>query len=820
MTDSPNPSPSWTEADRLEVLRNYEILDTDSEQAFDDLTKIASIICGTPISMITLIDRNRQWFKSSVGIGDMRQTSLDVSICRHAIQQSGVFVVPDMSDDPRFMDNPLVSGNPHVRFYAGALLETADGVPLGTICVLDYKPRALTAQQGAALQALSRQVMAQLDLRVSLKKKSEAEERLRLALESGGMVGAWDWHINEDRVFSDSRFAAFFSVPAKVAAAGAPLKIFTRSVHPEDAAGAKAALEKTLLTGQDLSHQYRILQADGKILWVLVTGKVHQDEDGSPSRITGIVVDLTAEHAAREALESSEEKFRQLADLIPQIVWMADADGKPFWYSSKLMHYSGISVEDLFKGARDRLYHPDQYEAITQRQKSAWRDGTIWEDIAQLRGADGQYRWFLGRAVPLLGPDGKVARWFGTYTDVEDQKKAEELLVEACARAEEANIAKSEFLANMSHEIRTPMNAVIGLANILSASQPLTPMQKEYLRTLQLSADSLLALINDLLDIARIESRTIALEETPLVIDQVVQEVISMVTVRADEKGLKFHVDTGCAKGRTFIGDPARLRQILLNLCSNAVKFTEHGGIDVSIDCEPHENDPAFETICIKVTDTGIGIAPDKLDLIFHKFVQADTSISRKYGGTGLGLAITKTMVEIMGGKVHVESTLGVGSTFKVCVPLRKAPDQMAAKSKTAEAPRQAAASSSACVLLVEDYAPNVLVASTFVEHFGYDCDVATNGQEALEKIRNRHDYAAVLMDVQMHGINGLEATKLIREHERSKGLPRLPVIGMTAHALAGDREQCLASGMDDYIPKPFNPDDLEAKLKRLARKV
>jgi signal transduction histidine kinase len=388
--------------------------------------------------------------------------------------------------------------------------------------------------------------------------------------------------------------------------------------------------------------------------------------------------------------------------------------------------------------------------------------------------------------------------------ELEDRNTA---LMQAKDKAEAANIAKSEFLANMSHEIRTPMNAVIGLSNILAMSQPLTEKQKEFIHTLQLSADALLSLINDLLDISRIEARTVELENIPFSVTQILHEIISMMSVRTREKGINFELDDSQIGDRLYMGDPKRFRQIILNLSSNAVKFTEKGSIRIAVRGES-------EGIEIAVTDTGIGIAPDKLDTIFEKFVQADSSINRKYGGTGLGLAITKTLTEIMGGDVYVESAPGKGSTFTVRLPLKPVDQQIPQHETNLSKAQERPVKAGPCILIVEDYTPNVMVASGFLEEFGYTHDVASNGIEALDKI-NARQYAAVLMDVQMHGMNGLEATRLVREQERQSGSTvRLPIIGMTAHVLSGDRERCLGAGMDDYLSKPFNPDELKAKLK------
>jgi signal transduction histidine kinase/CheY-like chemotaxis protein len=385
-------------------------------------------------------------------------------------------------------------------------------------------------------------------------------------------------------------------------------------------------------------------------------------------------------------------------------------------------------------------------------------------------------------------------------------------LVEERDKARAANIAKSEFLANMSHEIRTPMNVVLGLANILGRTQPLTERQMEFIRTLQLSAESLLSLINDLLDFAKIETRSFVIETIPFSLTTLIEDVVTIMSVKAKEKGLVFRTDIAAVTGREFLGDPTRLRQILINLCGNAVKFTETGEIVLSVASAPGEA-AGFESIAITVADTGIGIPPEKLGLIFDKFTQADSSINRKYGGTGLGLAIAQAFAEMMGGSIAVQSIYGSGAAFTFTLPLAVhttnlgAPNALIGKGAAPPARPQGV-----CVLLVEDHRPNVLVAETYLEQFGFGCDVAESGAEAIEKVR-ANPYHAVLMDVQMHGLDGYQTTAAIRAWERQNGRMPVRIIGMTAHALLGDREKCLEAGMDDYLSKPFDPEDLRQKL-------
>lgn len=404
-------------------------------------------------------------------------------------------------------------------------------------------------------------------------------------------------------------------------------------------------------------------------------------------------------------------------------------------------------------------------------------------------------------------------RQYGIRDYLNERTQQAEALRVAVDKANAANVAKSEFLANMSHEIRTPMNAIIGLSHILARSQPLTANQTKYIATLLTSGESMMMLINDLLDIARIEASGIEIEAIPFQLDTIIAEVAGMMSVKATEKRLSLTVSANALTGRWFRGDPNRLRQILTNLVSNAIKFTHSGGVRISATLKPSVG--ALRQVEIAVTDTGVGIPADQLSRIFNKFTQADNTISRKFGGTGLGLAISKSLAELMGGALSVTSEETKGSCFRISVPLA----EMSIQPATGEIAEDSVAPHDAPygrVLLAEDYQPNVLVAKTFVEMFGYAVDVADNGAAAV-RMHQSTPYRLILMDVQMPEMDGLSATRIIREHERAQGGTPVPIIGMTAHALDSARDRCLAVGMNDYISKPFTPAELEKKIAQLV---
>jgi PAS domain S-box-containing protein len=525
---------------------------------------------------------------------------------------------------------------------------------------------------------------------------------------------------------------------------------------------------------------------------------------GEQTFLYSIIHDVTDRKRAEAALEHERWRLRAVIEAAPVSMAMFDTDMNYLAHSDKWTIDNGMPGESLV-GRNHYDVFPHMPEYIKQIDQRALAGESLSNPDDRIEWPDGNVTYMRWAVTPWRNTTGEVEGFVCVTDNIAE-------LVHAREAAMEASRAKSEFLATMSHEIRTPMNGVIGMTELLLAT-PLTDDQREYASIVQSSASGLLTILNDILDVSKIEAGKLELTMEDFDPRALVQNTIDTLRARAHQQGIALHATVAPAVAPLVRGDAGRVRQILLNLVSNAVKFTAAGHVTVQVTTEADSD--TNTTLRFTVEDTGIGIAPDVLPRLFQPFVQADGSTTRTYGGTGLGLAISKQLAELMGGTVGVRSTEGEGSVFSFSIPFVRASTDTRCSPSALNAPETTTEPSTAELILVaEDNTVNQRLASLQLEKLGFRAHTVRNGHEAVAAVATGR-YALVLMDCQMPLLDGYDATRAIRAAEEQAGSPRLPVIAMTANALSSDRARCIEAGMDDYIAKPVRFDTLRATLER-----
>lgn len=582
-------------------------------------------------------------------------------------------------------------------------------------------------------------------------------------------------------------------------------------IHPEDVQRCKTAWSGK--DGSKWNVEYRIFGKNGRLYWLLDRG---QNVEIEQNRIlaVGTILNLTP-------LREVERRLRDVADAAGEYIWEVDSEGHYTFLSDRVVDVLGYPLEKLIGQHPLSFVPPGEVESVRETSQSLVREKKSFRDFEyrMIRG-DGKIIWLSINGVPVINQFGQVTGYRGAGLDVTAKKNAEQELIREKEAAQAADRAKSEFLAVMSHEIRTPLNSVLGFADLLTETE-LNSVQKEQVDMIRRSGDALLVLLNDILDFSRIESGKMPIQPSSVAIRSCLGDVVDLYGATAQAKGLEMRIQVDDSVPPALCTDPGRLRQILLNLIGNAVKFTPAGEIVVS--AKKGEKDPQDGRfpLLVEVSDTGIGIPPDRVARLFKPFSQADSSTTRRFGGTGLGLAICKRLAELLGGDVSLVKSSPSGSVFSLELPLVTVPvlsDPENSQNLLAPASNGTTGRENWRTLVVEDNAVNRMLAQRMLLSLGFESDSTENGLLSVEA-NEKHPYDIIFMDLQMPVMDGVAAAEKIRAFEKDHpDSPPAYIVALTADAMSGDRQRCLNAGMNDYLSKPIRRPELATALEKAVQ--
>jgi len=598
-------------------------------------------------------------------------------------------------------------------------------------------------------------------------------------------------------------------------------KTFQELTHPEDLGPHLRLLEETLAgKRQGYQMEKRYFHAEGHVIWVRLTVSLVRDAAGEPVHFVSQVEDVTDKYLLQQRLGRMSQRLALATRASGIGIWDWDLeDGSMVWDPQMFTLY-GLNPGEVEIGleAWKQILHPEDRAPTVQAGEAALREKRDFDAEFRIVRGDGEVRHVRAIATTLCNREGRAVRMIGTNWDITANVRQQRELERLATEASEASRAKGRFLANVSHEIRTPLNGIIGLARELGRIEGAPEEARRYADVIHRSGESLLRLINEILDFSKVEAGRVELERTAFEPRRLLEEVRSLLGPRACAEGLSLEIEVDEAVPAWVWGDRAKIEQVLLNLAGNATKFTDEGGVSLRIFIG--DGEPGAPRLLFSVADTGIGIDPASAESLFEEFNQGDRETARRYGGTGLGLAISKKLVELMGGSIGGRNRPGGGAEFWFALPLEPAGESE--RPVADEAPPEEDAKGgefAGCrILLVEDNVTNQVVAQAILGRFGIKPSVVEDGVEAIAALRTAR-FDLVLMDVQMPRMSGIEAARLIRSGEAGSGNRDLPLIGVSAHAMDSDREKCLAAGMDAFVTKPIRAAELIGAIRRWAGK-
>ena len=805
------------EQQRLTLLAELGVLDTAPEPGFDALTQAAAALTDCPIALVSLVDGDRQWFKSRRGIAET-QTPRQWSFCAQAIRKPGLLEVRDAAADPRFASNPLVAGEPHIRFYAGQPL-TVDGICIGTLCVIDTRPRELGAQAQEALKGLAAAAAAML---VERRGRVASLEQQRRLTEFAMVSGDWLWETDSlNRVAWMSCAYATDAVLPEPWSIGEPMSDGPLLDAAYDAVAPASTLLRLFAEKRSFARAVVRCEVAGVTYYLSHSAVCRRDASGHWCGYRGIARDISARVKAEQARRVAAALLAELSAQVPGLIFQFRhaSDGRlSFPYVSERIHdVFELSASDVTSDARPAMArcHPQDADRVIASIRRSAAEMSLWRDsfrvVLPLRGE----RVLSGQATPKQLDDGSVL-WHGLLTDVTEQvREVEQLQVLGLAQvaAEKAAQVRSEFMSQVSHELRTPLNAILGFAQLLRLNGAAQAGEDTVRSAVQIenAGSHLLSLVNDMLDLSSLNAGRLNLSLRPVALAALVQRCLTLIEAHARQHGITLQLHTDPALP-TVLADARAVMQVVFNLVGNAIKFGYRNSV-----VEVHaRHEPLGAEVTLAVVDQGPGIAPDQLSSLFAPFSRIERSGEGSVG-SGLGLSISQKLVSAMAGRIDVSSQLGRGTTFTVTLPVDGRPESVtpeASRSEGFDDLVRLGPVGGATVLYIEDEPVNALLMQEFFKTLPGQTPrllIASSGAQGLrEAARVRPDL--ILLDMNLPDFDGLGVLRRLRADPRTAPIP---VIAVSADALPEQVHKAREAGFADYWTKPIQFKQVHADLVR-----
>jgi PAS domain S-box-containing protein len=773
-----------------------------SKTVIDRATRIANSLFENSHAIVILMHEGKFWRSRFADNGlELRDPASQI-----VVETGEPLWVEDALLHPTLAGIPAVVGPPYLRSYVGVPIKLANGSTPGALAITGTSPQAYDAAKVARLADIA-DFLADEWERAQAKRAHSASASERDAARAmlielvGGLPMSLVLTDREMRVIANSEVWATDLGLDHGSIVGRSIYELAPRAYGAWSDQLAECLKGTGVSGQRV-HSTR---ADGSVAWLNTDVKPWRDTAGEIGGLMIAADDITELVETLEQAERSEDRLRLALSLADIHVWEMDYERRELSKAGVEAAFfdTPVTYEALFKDIYVTI-DPRDRDSVIEQWRQHVEEGAPYRPTYRVIREDKKEVWVESAAKLLTDAQGRPRRLVGALQNITARKLAEQSLVRAKDQAEAANLAKSTFLATMSHEIRTPLNGVLGMAQIMAAAE-LSDPQRERLQVIRKSGEALLAILNDVLDLSKIEAQRLELEEAPFDVSDLARGAHAAFTGIAAGKGLTFDLTIEDAAKGAWLGDSTRVRQVLYNLVSNGLKFTQAGEVKVTIGASP-------AGLTLSVADTGIGISRERLGHLFEKFEQADASVTRKFGGTGLGLAICRELAQLMGGSVTVESREGEGSTFVATLPLKRVAAPAAIETAGYE-PKAGDDLPPLRVLAAEDNAINQLVLRTMLQQAGIEPTLVADGRAAVEAWA-QSEWDLILMDIQMPEMDGLTAARAIRLRERETGRARTPIIALTANAMAHHVAEYAACGMDGFVAKPIELGKLFAAME------